>query len=148
MAEPVPVPVRLCCLCFSRFGTGGLYVDADGDRWDICRRGSGSQQGTTREQERAMSYDISGHIAEPGPGGTWQLTPKPGAREAWDPVPHLAALIDGLRNLAAQDARDPDFGSLASLLTGPYAALRGGLLLDEPGREDVTTEQAIREALS
>jgi hypothetical protein len=65
----------------------------------------------------------------------------------WDPLPHLAALIDGLRQLAAQPAGDPDFGLLASLLTGPYAALRGGLLLDEPGREDVTAEDALREAL-
>jgi len=69
-------------------------------------------------------------------------------RRPWDPIPHLAALIDGLRQLAAQDARDPDFGSLASLLTGPYAALRGGLLLDEPGREGITTEAALREVLN
>jgi hypothetical protein len=68
----------------------------------------------------------------------------------WDPLPHLAALIDGLRQLAAQPAGDPDSvltEKLAWLLTGPYAALRGGLLLDEPGREGVATEEALREVL-
>ena len=65
----------------------------------------------------------------------------------WDPVPYLAALIDGLHAFASSAADGPDFGIVASLVTGPYTALRGGLLLDVPGREDVTTEAALREVL-
>ena len=65
----------------------------------------------------------------------------------WDPVPHLAALIDGLHDMAAAwpDERDEIFGRL---LAGPYSALHGGLLLDEPGREHESTEAAIRLALA
>lgn len=62
----------------------------------------------------------------------------------WDPVPHLAQLIDALHTLARHGGNE----NLGALLTGPYAALRGGLLLDEPGRETVTAEDAIREALA
>ena len=67
---------------------------------------------------------------------------------AYDPVPDLAALIDGLRRAALQNNRDGTLLILGGLLTGPYAGLRGGLLLDEPGREDVSTDGAIREALT
>jgi hypothetical protein len=67
---------------------------------------------------------------------------------AYDPVPDLAALIDGLRRAAAQGNVDGTLYALGMLLTGPYSGLRGGLLLDEPGRENVSTEQAIREALA
>lgn len=65
----------------------------------------------------------------------------------YDPVPDLAALIDGLRRMTSRSG-GAQVIALADLLTGPYAGLRGGLLLDEPGRENVTTEQAIREALA
>ena len=61
----------------------------------------------------------------------------------WDPLPHLAALIDGVGKFA-RTSNDRD---LFELMIGPYAALRGGLLLDEPGRENVTTEAALRELL-
>ncbi len=65
----------------------------------------------------------------------------------WDPVPHLAALIDGLREAAlAENAPAADM-AIADLLLGPYARLRGGLLLDEPGREGLSTEQALREVV-
>lgn len=67
---------------------------------------------------------------------------------AYDPVPDLAALIDGLRRAALQNNRDGTLLILGGLLGGPYAGLRGGLLLDEPGREDVSTDGAIREALA
>lgn len=69
---------------------------------------------------------------------------------SYDPVPDLAALIDGLHDLAAgaSDATLPHlFGHIGDLLTGPYAGLRGGLLLDEPGQEAVTTETALRELI-
>jgi hypothetical protein len=75
-----------------------------------------------------------------------------GQGSGWDPVPHLAALIDGLHDLAVTAAQ-PDATNagvviaLGGLLAGSYAALRGGLLLDEPGRENVSTEAALREAL-
>jgi hypothetical protein len=72
---------------------------------------------------------------------------------SYDPVPDLAALIDGLHDLAGT-AVQPDatnarvIVALGGLLAGPYAGLRDGLLLDEPGREHVTAGQAIREALA
>ena len=67
----------------------------------------------------------------------------------WDPVPHLAALIDGVRQLLdGEDKYATDiYDRIGALATGPYAALRGGLLLDEPGRETVSTEAALRTAL-
>ena len=67
----------------------------------------------------------------------------------YDPIPDLAQLTDRLHEVAS-DARDPDnmMFHLASLLTGPYARLRGGLLLDELTREDPpVTEDALRELL-
>jgi hypothetical protein len=70
---------------------------------------------------------------------------------SYDPVPDLAALIDGLHATAsAAELGSPNswlVERLAYLLAGPYAGLRGGLLLDEPGREHLTTEQALRELL-
>lgn len=70
------------------------------------------------------------------------------SRQPRDPIPHLAALIDGLHRAALQNNRDGTLLILADLLTGPYAALRGGLLLDEPGWENMSTKDAIREALN
>ena len=69
-------------------------------------------------------------------------------RRGYDPAPDLAALIDGLHAcaLAGEGGAEPLIRVVADLLCGPYAALRGGLLLDEPGREDISTEDAIREA--
>lgn len=64
----------------------------------------------------------------------------------YDPVPDLAALIDGLRRMTSRSG-GAQVIALADLLTGPYAGLRGGLLLDEPGRENVSTADALREAL-
>jgi hypothetical protein len=75
------------------------------------------------------------------------LTPEPGTRAPWDPLPHLAALIDGLGGVVRSPGGPADRIALAHLLAGPYAALRGGLLLDEPGREHLSTEAALREAL-
>lgn len=64
---------------------------------------------------------------------------------AYDPIPDLAALIAGLHQLAL---RGGDLHYLADLLAGPYARLRSGLGLDEPGREDTPrTETALRKAL-
>ena len=65
----------------------------------------------------------------------------------YDPVPDLAALIDGLHDALATNGMNGCVSELIKLAAGPYAALRGGLLLDEPGREDISTEDAIREAL-
>lgn len=62
----------------------------------------------------------------------------------YDPIPDLAALLDGMQETGRSGGSHAVIGQM---LTGPYARLRGGLLLDEPGRETVTTEQAIREAL-
>lgn len=64
----------------------------------------------------------------------------------YDPVPDLAGLIDGVQAVAGAESNL--LTVLVNLLTGPYAALRGGLLLDEPGREHLTTEEAIRSALA
>jgi hypothetical protein len=64
---------------------------------------------------------------------------------SYDPVPDLAALIDGITSMAL--AADGGRAVLGELLTGPYARLRGGLLLDEPGYREMTTEQAVRLAL-
>ena len=63
---------------------------------------------------------------------------------AYDPVPDLAALVNRVQDCARAGGSPAILGEI---LTGPYARLRGGLLLDEPGRENVTTEQAIRTAL-
>jgi len=67
----------------------------------------------------------------------------------YDPIPDLAQLIDGLHDTAVSGARGQDahIEALACLLVGPYARLRGGLLLDEPGWDTPTTEEALREAL-
>ena len=65
----------------------------------------------------------------------------------YDPVPDLAQLIDGLRGTATADDQNSLMVALAVLLHGPYARLRGGLLLDEPGWEDQSTADAIRIAL-
>ena len=76
------------------------------------------------------------------------------AKRAYDPIPDLAALIDELRAVAASGTGpDHHYHSglvqrLVDLLAGPYARLLGGLLLDEPGREHIITEAAIREALA
>ena len=68
---------------------------------------------------------------------------------AYDPVPDLAALIDGVSGMARQAADESRRKLLGAILTGPYAALRGGLLLDEPAWDDPPgTEQALREALA
>lgn len=66
------------------------------------------------------------------------------ARMSYDPIGDLAALVDGLHGISAGDRMEDVLGRL---LAGPYARLRGGLLLDEPGREAITTPDAIREAL-
>lgn len=63
----------------------------------------------------------------------------------YDLVPDLAALIDGLRE-AFSDPATP-IASITKMFLGPYARLRRGLLLDEPGWDDVSTEESIREAL-
>ena len=70
------------------------------------------------------------------------------ARAPWDPVPHLAALIDGLQAVVSAGTDEGVWALLVPLLTGPYAALRGGLLLDEPGRDHLSTEEALREVLA
>jgi hypothetical protein len=63
----------------------------------------------------------------------------------YDPVPDLAALINGLHELARQGGSVP---VLSEILLGPYARLRGGLLLDDPGAGHVSTENAIHLALA
>jgi hypothetical protein len=65
--------------------------------------------------------------------------------EGFDPVPDLAALLDGVRDLARSGG---DARYLADLLAGPYAALREGLRLDEPGLEDQGTGYAVYRAIS
>lgn len=66
---------------------------------------------------------------------------------AYDPVPDLAALVDGLGHAAAQDSTPATLMVLLQLMTGPYARLRGGLLLNEPGRQRQTTAEALTSAL-
>lgn len=83
------------------------------------------------------------YLPAPGQGGLAYEIPD---RSAYDPVPDLAALLDGVHDLAVAGAAD-GLAVLGALLTGPYARLRGGLLLDEPGRGHVTTATAVREAL-
>jgi hypothetical protein len=69
---------------------------------------------------------------------------------AYDPIPDLAQLIDGLETAASAAGLGASntqlIIALGALLTGPYARLRGGLLLDEPGW-DVSTEDSIRAVL-
>lgn len=31
-----PDGLVMCCICFSRFPVSDLFVDQDGDRWDVC----------------------------------------------------------------------------------------------------------------
>lgn len=57
----------------------------------------------------------------------------------YDPIPDLAALVDGAAALLSQGR--------GVLLADVMLRLRAGLLLDDPGRGDITTEAAIREAL-
>lgn len=64
----------------------------------------------------------------------------------YDPIPDLAQLIDGLGTAAATGSSIQVMIQLGALLVGPYARLRGGLLLDEPGW-DVSTEDSIRAVL-
>ena len=66
----------------------------------------------------------------------------------YDPIPDLAALIDGLRGAAGDG--DNVLTHIAVLLTGPYARLCGGLLLDGLDSEGtlLNTEAAIRSALA
>jgi hypothetical protein len=65
---------------------------------------------------------------------------------AYDPIPDLAALIDGLHELARSSGSGIVLGEI---LAGPYARLRGGLLLDEITWEDPPgTEDALRELLA
>lgn len=68
------------------------------------------------------------------------------ASRAYDPIADLAAFIDGMH--AWVQAGLPTDG-LVDLLAGPYARLRGGLLLDEPepAAPRGGTDQALREAL-
>lgn len=66
--------------------------------------------------------------------------------QQYDPIPDLAALIDGLQRMALAGNYDRR-QILGALLTGPYARLRGGLLLDEPDWDTLTTEEALRETL-
>jgi hypothetical protein len=72
--------------------------------------------------------------------------PRPG-EPRWDPVPHLAALIDGIHGVLEAGTQDELMRRLGELAAGPYTALRGGLLLDEPGRETVPTADALHEVL-
>lgn len=74
------------------------------------------------------------------------LLPPGPAQVAYDPIADLAALIDGVHELAAKGG---DRRELQRLLTGPYARLRGGLLLDEtgPAAPRGGTDQALRAAL-
>jgi len=72
----------------------------------------------------------------------------------YDPVPDVAALIDGLLAVAAAGT-GPDHHyhsalvqALTGLLAGSYARLRGGLRLDEPGLEGLDTKQAVYRAIS
>lgn len=65
----------------------------------------------------------------------------------YNPVTDLAGIIDGLHDVLAAGTYAGIMTGLAELAAGPYAGLRGGLLLDERGRENVRTEDAIREAL-
>jgi hypothetical protein len=77
-------------------------------------------------------------------GHDWTAPGEADSSMTYDPVPKLAALIDGLHDLAASGG---NLAVLGEILTGPYAGLRGGLLLDEPGREHMSTEAALRELL-
>ena len=65
----------------------------------------------------------------------------------YDPIPDLAALIDGLQRTVATGNSDGIFSGLRDLLAGPYARLRGGLLLDESSWEDASTANALRDTL-
>jgi hypothetical protein len=69
----------------------------------------------------------------------------------YDPIPDLAQLIDGLGTAATAAGRDASntqlIIALGALLTGPYARLRGGMLLDEPDWDTPGTEEALRKTL-
>lgn len=67
------------------------------------------------------------------------------AQSQYDPIPDLAALIDGLTRIA-EGNRENLFREL-SILSSPYVRLRGGLLLDEPSRANLNTEISLISAL-
>jgi hypothetical protein len=74
------------------------------------------------------------------------------ARRAYDPIGDLAELIDGLLAVAAAGT-GPDHhyhsglvSALADLLAGPYARLRGGLLLRE-NQGWMERQQALADAV-
>lgn len=48
-----PDGLVMCCICFSRFETGQLYVDKDGDWWDICTGCAGTER--ARNENRRTS---------------------------------------------------------------------------------------------
>jgi hypothetical protein len=65
---------------------------------------------------------------------------------AYDPVPDLAAVIDGLQRAARAETDKGLREELAKMMTS-YVRIRGGLLLDEPGFEAVSTADALRLAI-
>jgi hypothetical protein len=69
----------------------------------------------------------------------------------YDPVPDVAALTDGLHELAGMSQGKTGtlwWAGLRNLYAGPYARLRGGLRLDEPGLEGLETRTAVYRSIA
>jgi hypothetical protein len=69
----------------------------------------------------------------------------------YDPVPDLAALIEGMEAIVSAASLGASNSQIVlrtgELAGGPYARLRSGLLLDEPGLEHLPVADALRDAL-
>src|SRR5215472_17157532 len=84
------------------FGHGSYPGGEPGSRTRSTRQETGMSNIGYRDED-SPRYDIGGHIAEPGAGGTWKLTAKPEAIP--EPEPQFAADL-GARMMAMIAAVD------------------------------------------
>jgi hypothetical protein len=79
-----PDGLVMCCLCFSRFSEGDLYVDRDGTRWDICEScGAGEQR---RQEERGRPASMLQPVTfddSPGEARTVRVVPVDESEDEW-----------------------------------------------------------------
>jgi hypothetical protein len=56
-ADRVPDGQFLCCLCFEAFPTEQAWMDADGQRWDMCDTCGESERIAGEQDELRMCAD-------------------------------------------------------------------------------------------